>query len=94
MLLFDLNSSASVTPRVVAAASRVSDERSTQHEFSFTAVGQADTNGVVRIQMRLKPAGISVAGKPLPRSDYTIDGDTLLIRFANSADPVRIVIAF
>jgi len=94
MLLFDLNSAASVSPRVVAAACRVRDERSTPHEFSFTADGLADTNGVVRIQTRAKPTSVSVAGRPLSPSDYKMDGDTLLIRFANAADPVQIVIDF
>jgi hypothetical protein len=72
----------------------VRDERSAPHKFSFTADGLADTDGVVRIQTRLKPARVSVAGKPLSLSDYKMDGDTLLIRFANSVDPVQIVIDF
>ncbi len=66
-LLFDLDykRTASAMPRVVAAACQVRDVHATARRLTFAAEGLADTNAVVRIQSRLKPTSVSIAGKIL-----------------------------
>ncbi len=98
-LLFDLDSADGsaahkASPRVVAAACEVRDVHSTLHQLTFTVTGQAVTNGVVRIQSRLRATRVSIAGQNLPPAAYQIDGDTLLLHFANSVDPVPIDVEF
>lgn len=81
-------------PRIVAAACRIDSEQSTPGAFRFTADGIADTNAVVRIQTRRKPVSVSVGGKTLAAGDYEVDGDSVLVRFANSVEPVTIELKF
>ncbi len=94
-LLYDLSAGPSDSaPRIVAAACRVSEERSSARLFSFKADGIADTNAVVRIEMRRKPVSVSIGGKLLGAGAYEMDGDTLLLRFANSVEPVEVEVRF
>jgi hypothetical protein len=93
-LLVDLDSPGATTPRVVAAACAVRNLLSTPRQLTFTITGQADTNGVLRIQSRLTPKTVSMAGKQLPPGAWQIDGDTLLLRFPNSVDPVPVEVNF
>lgn len=94
-VLFDLDAGANQgEPRVVAAACRISDQRSTPRGFSFEADGIADTEAVVRIETRRKPVRISVGGRELGAGEYTVDGDTVLLRFANSVEPVAVEVGF
>ena len=95
-MLFDLdyNKSASTTPRVVAAACEVRDPRPAPHQLTFTATGIADTKAVVRIQSRLKPTNVSIAGQTLAPDDYEVDDGTILLHFPNSVDPVSIEVSF
>lgn len=94
-LLYDLNyHPAQAGPRIVAAACRISGEEFASHRLTFKADGIADTNAVVRIQLRRHPRSVSIAGKTVAAGEYESDGDTILIRFANSIEPVPIEIAF
>jgi hypothetical protein len=93
-VLFDLNYAAGAAPRVVAAACAVRSIHATLHQLSFTATGQADTTAAVRIQSRLKPVSVSIAGQALPPSAYQIEDGTIMLHFANSIDPVSIDVEF
>jgi hypothetical protein len=93
-LLFDLDYAAGSAPRVAAAASAVREIHATPHQLSFTATGIADTTAAVRIQSRLKPVSVSIAGQTLPSSNYQVEDGTILLHFANSVEPVPIDIKF
>ncbi|HKN21693.1 MAG TPA: hypothetical protein VJX73_09765 [Terracidiphilus sp.] len=93
-LLFDLTYAAGTTPRVAAAACAVRNIRATPHQLSFTATGIADTTAAVRIQSRLKPTQVAIAGQTLPSSAYQVEDGTILLHFANSVEPVSIDIRF
>lgn len=93
-LLFDLSYAAGAAPRVAAAACAVRNIHATPHQLSFTATGQIDTTAAVRIQTRRKPVSVSIAGQLLAPGAYQVDGDTILLHFANSVEPVSIEIRF
>ncbi len=93
-VLFDLNYAAGATPRVVAAACAVRNIHAAPHQLTFTATGQTDTTAAVRIQSRLKPTRVTVAGQALPPDAYQAEGDTILLHFANSVEPVSIELEF
>lgn len=94
-LLVDLDAApTSSTPTVIAAACRVREEHASAGKFSFLADGIADTNAVVRIRTQRNPTRVLVAGKPLSREDYDRNGDTLRIRFPNSAESVPVEVDF
>ena len=93
-LLFDLNYAAGAAPRVAAAACAVRNIHATPHQLSFTATGIADTTAAVRIQSRLKPTRVTVAGQTLPPDAYQVEDGTILLHFANSVEPVSIEVRF
>jgi hypothetical protein len=93
-VLFDLNYKAGTAPRVAAAACAVRGIHATPHQLAFTATGQADTTAAVRIQSRLKPTRVTIAGQTLPPSAYQVEDATILLHFANSVEPVSINIRF
>jgi hypothetical protein len=93
-LLFDLNYGVGAAPRVVAAACAVRGIHATSHQLSFTATGQADTTAAVRIQSRLKPTRVTIAGQTLAPGDYQVEDGTILLHFANSVEPVSIEVRF
>jgi hypothetical protein len=93
-VLFDLNYAAGTAPRIVAAACAVRNIHATPHQLSFTATGQIDTTAAVRIQSRLKPTRITIAGQTLAPGDYQEEGGTVLLHFANSVEPVSVEIRF
>jgi len=98
-LLYDLHSNldsngAKAAPRVVAAACAVRGINATQHQLSFTAEGIADTDAVIRVQSPRKPRRVTIGGKELAAGEFTSDGDTILLHFANSVDPVAIEIKY
>lgn len=95
MLLLDLNSTRRRTrPTIVAAACRVRREQATKNQLSFMADGIADTNAAVRIETHLRPTAVVVGDAPLPRNQFAVDGDTLLLHFPNSVDPIRVTVRF
>jgi hypothetical protein len=93
-VLYDLNYAAGSVPRVAAAACAVREIHASPHQLSFTATGIADTTAAIRIQSRLKPAGVSIAGQTLPSSAFQVEDGTILLHFANSVDPVPIELRF
>jgi hypothetical protein len=93
-VLFDLNYATGAAPRVAAAACAVRNIHATLHQFSFTATGIADTTAAVRIQSRLKPTRVTIAGQTLPPDAYQVENGTILLHFANSVEPVPIEVRF
>ena len=93
-LLFDLNYAPGAAPRVVAAACAIRNIHATPHQLSFTATGIADTTAAVRIQSRLKPTRVTIAGQTLAPGDYQMEDGTILLHFANSVEPVSVEIRF
>ena len=94
-LLLDLDRvPASASPIVVAAACRVREEHPNTGTFTFLADGIADTEAVVRIRTQTIPTRVIVSGKSLPHSQFEITGDSLRLRFPNSAQPVPVEIDF
>jgi hypothetical protein len=93
-VLFDLNYAAGTVPRVAAAACAVRGIHATPHQLSFTATGIAGTTAAIRIQSRLKPRQVTIAGQTLPPAAYQVEDGTILLHFANSVAPVSIEISF
>ncbi len=93
-VLFDLDYRAGAVPRVAAAACAVRNIHAAPHRLSFTATGIADTTAAVRIQSRLKPARVTVAGQTLPPDAYQVENGTILLHFANSVEPVSVEVRF
>lgn len=93
-LLFDLDYAAGPTPRIAAAACAVREIHASPHQLTFTATGQADTTAAVRIQSRLKPTRVTIAGQTQQPGSYQVEDGTILLRFANSVAPVSIEVSF
>jgi hypothetical protein len=49
---------------------------------------------VIRIQGRRKPTSVSIGGRALAPADYVVGDGSILIRFANSVDPIPIEIKY
>ncbi len=94
MLLFDLDKAKSGGAKVVAAACRVHDEKSSGNTFSFRADGVGDTNAVVLVLTPSAPKEVLVGGRRLEASGYDFSKGTLRLRFPNSADSVLIEVRF
>lgn len=95
ILLLDLGSAPTTpSPVVIAAACRITKERSTGKTFNFLADGIEGTRAVVRVRTDQRPAKIFVAGHLLTRDSYDIADDTLRIRFLNSATPLPVEVDF
>ncbi|NIA15467.1 MAG: hypothetical protein GWP08_15495 [Nitrospiraceae bacterium] len=79
--------------KVVAAATRVRDERVEQSAFTFTTRGPVDTHARVRILLPGKPA--SVAAEPSVPFEHVWDADssTLLLSFDNKAEDIKFELA-
>lgn len=90
-LLYDLKRIRSKNkPQVLCAASRVYDEKTSTHYYSFITKSPSNTQDVMRIQLSVEPLSVEVNdadGKPVM---YTKDWDelshTCLLKFPNSAD--------
>jgi hypothetical protein len=94
-MLYDVNAGATqAAPKVVVAACRVREEKYVDRKLSFWAEGIEDTNAVVRIATRQKPVKVLVGGKELAVDAWGLENGTVLLRFANSVDPVQVVIVF
>jgi hypothetical protein len=77
---------------VVAAASRVRDERVTPEAISFSADGIEGSPGVVCIRISSAPKSIMVNGAPLDRTAYEFADGVLHVRFTNHVDSVAMII--
>jgi hypothetical protein len=88
-LLVDVDRTRSGAPAVLAAACRVSGEKTTpQGGMSFTAAGPRGTTAAVRVGLTRRPGEVTVDRQPIPPADQEWDepSGTLLIRFSNSAN--------
>jgi len=94
LLLYDLDAVQSDTPKVVAAACRVDDERSTPTTLRFNASGIADTRAVVRIVARSKPTQVRVGGKAIDPAQIDFADGCLRLSFQNSVDKMPIEVRF
>jgi hypothetical protein len=78
---------------VVAAASRVTNQKVTDESVSFDAIGQADTNAVVTLLLPRAPKGVTMNGQPLEASATDYQDGVLRLRFPNRAETLRIAVA-
>ena len=93
-LLFDLDSAHSAEPRVVAAACRILRQNWSANRLTLITEGVTDTHGVLRIQAAAKPASIAFNGSPVPADQWNMKDGTLLLRFENSVNNLKIEIQF
>jgi hypothetical protein len=93
-LLLDVNFFKSSTPRILAAAAKITAQYATVHSLSFTAEGIDQTQAVVRVLAPRAPRSVTLDGKALDPADAQYSGRTLLLRFANTAAPQQVEILF
>jgi hypothetical protein len=84
-------------PKVLASASRVSDQQTTANSYSFTAKSPVNTLNSMRVLLPGKPKTTVVtdsAGKTISDANTSWDSssNTLYIGFANSSDGVKVKI--
>ncbi len=94
MLLLDLANVHGTSPRVIAAACRVRNERSDGKALEFQVDGIADTNSVLAIAAHAAPTGVTLAGKPLETSQYDYSQGVLRLRFPNTVEPATVAVTF
>lgn len=94
MLLLDIDRVTSATPKVIAAACRVRDEKLAGNTLEFRADGIAETNAVIGIAAPTPPAEIRIAGAPVDASQYGYQDGILRLRFSNSAEPILVQVRF
>lgn len=85
------------TPQVLAAASRVYDEKIGKNAYSFVTKSPANTNNVMRILLPAEPKKVTVtdaSGKVMGDSKNSWDklGKTCLLSFENSPDGISVKI--
>jgi hypothetical protein len=83
------------TPQVLAAASRVYDEKISKNSYSFVAKSPANTNNVMRILLPAEPKKITVteaAGKLITdvKNSWDSSGKTCFLGFENSPEGVKV----
>lgn len=83
------------TPQVLAAASRVYDEKVGKNGYSFIAKSPANTNNVMRILLPAEPKKITVteaAGKLITdvKNSWDSSGKTCFLGFENSPEGVKV----
>lgn len=85
------------TPQVLAAASRVYDEKISKNSYSFVAKSPANTNNVMRILLPAEPKKVTVtdaAGNTIADAKNSWDklGKTCLLGFENSPEGVKVLL--
>jgi hypothetical protein len=93
-LLYDLDAVKTSSPRVVAAACKLSQERFAGNILSFSAQGIANTEAVIRILAAGLPSRVLVGGKALPRDSSVASSGTLQLRFQNSVNETPVEVHF
>jgi hypothetical protein len=93
-LLFDLGFADSPNPRVLTEACRIRDEHFTGKILQFTAVGDGDTQAVVRIAAKSAPVSVLIGGQPAAPMQYDPASGTLLLRFLNATPGVSVAVSF
>ncbi|HEV7621283.1 MAG TPA: hypothetical protein VGO09_06105 [Flavisolibacter sp.] len=94
-LLYDLKRIKQMNvPKVLCAASRVYNEKSSSHSYSFITKSPANTNNVMRLLLPAKPLSILIkdADDKVIKSANDWDGlsNTCLLQFVNSAEGVSV----
>jgi len=84
-------------PQVLAAASRVYDEKISKNSYSFIAKSPANTNNVMRILLPAEPKKVTVAeaaGNLIADVKRSWDslGKTCLLQFENSPEGVKVLL--
>lgn len=95
--LFDLGRlKDKAAPGVLCGASRTYDEKSSPGFYSFLTKSPTGTNNIMRVRLPAKPGSVVVKGEGAGTIDQTNEWDagsgTLLLRFTNAADGVRVEI--
>jgi hypothetical protein len=97
-LVYNLNRAPHEAPAVLAAASRISGESSSDNVYQFTCKGPAETNGILRLLAPNQPEKISAAiGKDNPveiTSDWDAFSKTVRIRYPNHPEGVKFTVTF
>ena len=95
-LLYNLNRNTKKAPCILAAASRAYDEKAGNLTYSCTLKGPDKTNGIARLLLSSKPGKVEAKnsqGQAIEiKSDWDEMTKTLLIRYANNPDGVKIAI--
>ena len=79
--------------KVLASASRISDEKMTRDSFFFRAAGTDETQGVARILVPSAPKSVSLNSRAND-FDYDAKSHTVFIRYANCATGNEILLRF
>ena len=86
-LLVDMSKVEGSKPRVVASASRESDEVYGERTYSFIAKGPVETKAVTRVLLPSKPLSVTVDGKDVSDgSAWDAASRTYLVKYDNSPD--------
>jgi len=78
-------------PQVLASASRIYDEKSTGHQYSFTAKSPINTTNISRVLLPGKPKSLVVDKKEVfAEANWDTKTKTYLLEFENSPDGVHV----
>lgn len=78
-------------PQVLASASRIYDEKSTSHQYSFTAKSPINTTNISRILLPAKPKSLVVDKKEVfAEANWDKKTKTYLLEFENSPEGVYV----
>jgi len=82
-------------PAVLAAAARISDEKTEKKQYSFLTKAPSKTTNVMRVLLPAEPVNIEFAGnlnRPVANASYLWDkqSNTCLISFENDPDGVKV----
>ena len=87
--LYDLDKVADKTrPQVLASASRQYDEEVTSNSFSFVSKSPVDTENAMRILLPQSPKQVQVS--IASQSNWDEESQTLLLKFVNAPEGVRV----
>jgi hypothetical protein len=79
------------TPRVLASASRIYDERTTANSYSFTAKSPSETAGALRALLPGKPNSVHIDGlQKLDAASWDAVTSTCMIEFENSPEGIGV----
>lgn len=86
-------------PQVLAAASRVYEEKTTSNRYSFVAKSPLNTTNVIRVLLPVAPAKCMVSdrqGNELTEAAWEWDGEsrTVLLTFENSPEGVNVELSW
>jgi hypothetical protein len=93
-LLLDLHAIERGSPRVVAAACRITDQHGGPRQLRFRAEGIAGTQAVIRISVPAPPSAVLVDQKPWETAQYEYEGGSVRMRFENSVEGHSVEVRF